>query len=1283
MKTAPKLHRSISKKFSVFISAIRVNSISPLLLACFLLPVLAKGQITPPYTVSFESTESFTIINLHGQNGWQVNAGSASVTSSVAFSGTQSVVLNSGLSAASISQSFASFSGDNIIFVDFYAQLVADVSISSASVFNAESSFASLVKVGAQGEVYVSNGDGLGGGTWTSTGYMVPLTTGNISADWVRFTLRLNFTGKKWDLFLDGDLVSYDLGFRDNTKTYLSVFNLTGHTATDGFFDDLYVWTDNPLFTDTDKDGMEDSWETTYGLNTSSIDRDSDLDTDGIKNIDEYRRGTSPAQADTDGDGLTDAVEIYLGSNPLIVDNYMSTLPVSSPRLHLRADSGLVIDSSGYLSQWTDRSGNGYHATQSTAGIKPQVVASQLNGRPVVRFDGTDDYLSLPDLMSGATAGEIVAVIKIPRATNRPDAFWNFGASGDVIGSLYYTDGLHWDDFGSSSYKQIGMPETGDLQAYHIHNTSSKAGEWAHRMNGILRYSTTSNTVAFRTNPSLGYRLAHSHYLQGDIAEILIYDRVLTHAEREEINTYLSTKYNLVSAPNPPANFQAIAINATQAHLAWDAPLNNYSHSYTVEQQIDGVFTEVAEVTDTTSSIIHGLTPGASSVFRVRARNGGGISSPSDDVSVLQPNQGVELPATGIRLWLRADAGVPISGLFAQWMDQSGLNNHASITGVSSVPLRPQIVTDAINGRPVVRFDGANDYLALPNLMSGATAGEIIAVVKTPRTTNRTDAFWNLGASPEVLGSLHHTDGLQWDDFGSSTYKQFGSPELTTLQSYHIHNTSSKTGEWIQRVNGVQLYSSPTNTVAFRTTPSIGYRLAFGHYLQGDIAEIILFDRVLTLAERESVNTYLTRKYDLLAAPPSPSNFKAISISDTQALLAWSAPTSTHSHTYIIEREVSGVYSAIAETTDSTSIIIENLTPGSLNTFRVSARNGAGSSEASNSISAVQPLQGVALPTSGLRLWLRADSGTPASGVLTEWLDQSGLKNHANISGATSTFLRPQIITDAVNGRPVVRFDGTNDYLALPNLMSGATAGEILAVVKTPRTSNRSDAFWNFSSEPHVIGSLYNNDGLHWDTFGTSDYKTFALADLAAIQSYHIHNTSSKAGEWTHRLNGIPRYSTSSNTVLFRTNPTIGYRLAYGQYLQGDIAEILLFDRVLTAPEREAVNTYLARKYDLLPNYLLRTDNDYNGDGLADSIGAQLGYSSTNYDVDADGVSNADEIAQGTAPFRPDTDGDGANDASDFFPLDPTRWAALGVIPTDTSAPSILLNKPEGAILQP
>jgi hypothetical protein len=67
---------------------------------------------------------------------------------------------------------------------------------------------------------------------------------------------------------------------------------------------------------------------------------------------------------------------------------------------------------------------------------------------------------------------------------------------------------------------------------------------------------------------------------------------------------------------------------------------------------------------------------------------------------------------------------------------------------------------------------------------------------------------------------------------------------------------------------------------------------------------------------------------------------------------------------------------------------------------------------------------------------------------------------------------------------------------------------------------------------------------------------------------------------------------------------------------------------------------------------------DTNGDGVIDGVSVQAGIAAAGLDGDGDGLTLAQELAAGTSPFLADTDGDGVNDASDAFPLDPSRTIA-------------------------
>ena len=71
---------------------------------------------------------------------------------------------------------------------------------------------------------------------------------------------------------------------------------------------------------------------------------------------------------------------------------------IAGCQLWLKADAGITKDGSDYVSVWADQSGNGNDAVQATGASQPLWVDGQLNGEPVLRFDGSNDFMSFNEV---------------------------------------------------------------------------------------------------------------------------------------------------------------------------------------------------------------------------------------------------------------------------------------------------------------------------------------------------------------------------------------------------------------------------------------------------------------------------------------------------------------------------------------------------------------------------------------------------------------------------------------------------------------------------------------------------------------------------------------------------------------------------------------------------------------------------------------------------------------------------------------------------------------------
>ncbi len=108
------------------------------------------------------------------------------------------------------------------------------------------------------------------------------------------------------------------LCYSTSYSSYLTVHWTDGNYVCDGGADISItkVWDS----TDSDDDGIPDSWEMDNFGDLETVDETTDCDNDGLLGKDEYANNTDPKDTDTDNDGIPDGYEVTNGLNPLVDD---------------------------------------------------------------------------------------------------------------------------------------------------------------------------------------------------------------------------------------------------------------------------------------------------------------------------------------------------------------------------------------------------------------------------------------------------------------------------------------------------------------------------------------------------------------------------------------------------------------------------------------------------------------------------------------------------------------------------------------------------------------------------------------------------------------------------------------------------------------------------------------------------------------------------------------------------------------------------------------------------
>jgi len=235
--------------------------------------------------------------------------------------------------------------------------------------------------------------------------------------------------------------------------------------------------------------------------------------------------------------------------------------------------------------------------------------------------------------------------------------------------------------------------------------------------------------------------------------------------------------------------------------------------------------------------------------------------------------------------------------------------------------------------------------------------------------------------------------------------------------------------------------------------------------------------------------------------------------------------------------------------------------------------------------------------SSNLRIWLDADQEVTGTTAITQWNDQSGNDKHVTQNTAVH---QPSLNTasSAMNFHRSIEMDGDQDFLEGSGIMPNDTDDMTFFVVseadQSSGTYNQLLGMGSFLAYPHVgfysSAQVFYSSGIILPDYrnfstdepmrysealiyaGAIDYSFLSSPAYNYLNGFQNSNTPSIFGEFSH--GGSGRFSVGGDDS--------------NEDLDGRIAEVVLYNTLLTTTERHQVESYLAVKYGqtLTNNYL-------------------------------------------------------------------------------------------------
>lgn len=680
---------------------------------------------------------------------------------------------------------------------------------------------------------------------------------------------------------------------------------------------------------------------------------------------------------------------------PLTINNLALWLDAS--------DTDTITESSGLISQINDKSGNNKNATASGS-VRPTLVSSVLNGRSIMRFDSSDDYLNIGSAVTYRTVF-VVAKSDDTVFSDYPGIIGDFTGTSPNNGHVLN---------GIDGTTKLGSATSNYASAYR--NGTSIPGSTGHDFSPLNEFWVGAfelSSAMTNTTSAIGMVNGGARYWDGDIAEVIAYSTTLSNTDRALVEAYLSTKWGITvagpTAPDAPTSLGA-SKGDTQISLSWTAPADDGGASitdYLVEYKLSSeptTWSTFADGTSTnTTATVTGLTNDLSYDFRVKAVNAFG-TSPASDTATKTPGAPTvpDAPTIGtatagnttaiVAFSAPADNGGSAITSYTVLSSPGGF----TATGASS----PLTVTGLTNGVEYTFTVTATNAIGtsvasaasnaiIPSLLANQLTDDFTGTTINTLKWQEVDPTGRGGTAGKVTqnGTLSIADSYSGSLWGSTALISQDSFSATDLEISAVINTASSPligyGDYLFGVSGKKAYllyaqhgstvlalswdgASSAQTTCGEATSGATFKMkiisgGFEVYKNGALqcthnTATVVNDAPIFLETSATASTFdNVVVYGAKTTAVAPGQVTGLSATgmNKQALLNWDAPA-TNGYAVISDYKIeyklasADTWSIFSDgSSQNTKTIVTGLANGSTYNFRVSAINSYGAGTAS------------------------------------------------------------------------------------------------------------------------------------------------------------------------------------------------------------------------------------------------------------------------------------------------------------------------------------------------